>query len=360
MQQITELSEHLKQNFKWNKAKRDCLVGALLGMLKKESVNLNDIAIGFPSEAKIESRYRRLQRLIHDYIDFDAFAIFVMALFLFMDGDGYYLTLDRTNWKYGKQHINILMLAVVYKGIAIPVYWMLLNNKKGNSKTFERVALLKRFIKLFGKEKILGVLGDREFIGEDWIKWLQSENINFFLRLKKNFLVFNSRNSEKVHVEDLFRDLTVGEHKALPVSKKILNTTVYLTGLRLINGELLIIATDKHCENALEIYKKRWEIETLFGCLKTRGFNLEDTHLTKLSRIKRMLIIPALAFCWAYRTGEWYHENVCPIKIKKTLERPAKSIFKLGIEQLCEALINAKCIRHFFQFIEIKDVSLQT
>jgi hypothetical protein len=54
---------------------------------------------------------------------------------------------------------------------------------------------LNRFIKLFGKAKILGVLGDREFIGEDWLKWLQSENINFFLRLKKNFLVFNSRNS---------------------------------------------------------------------------------------------------------------------------------------------------------------------
>ena len=79
MQKMAELSELLKQHFPWHKTKRDCLVGALLGMLKKESVNLNDIAIGFPSEAKIESRYRRLQRLIHDYIDFDAFAIFVMA-----------------------------------------------------------------------------------------------------------------------------------------------------------------------------------------------------------------------------------------------------------------------------------------
>jgi hypothetical protein len=209
----------------------------------------------------VESRYRRLQRLIHDYIDFDAFAIFVMALFLFIDGDGYYLTLDRTNWEYGKKHINILMLAVVYKGIAIPVYWMLLNNKKGNSKTFERVALLNRFIKLFGKDKILGVLGDREFIGEDWLKWLQSENINFFLRLKKNFLVFNSRNSEKVHVEDLFRDLVVGEHKVISAPTKILNTSVYLTGLRLTNGELLIVATDKHCANALEIYKNSLSIE---------------------------------------------------------------------------------------------------
>ena len=37
------------------------------------------------------------------------------------------LTLDRTNWKWGKRDINILMLAIVYRGIAIPIVWTLLN-----------------------------------------------------------------------------------------------------------------------------------------------------------------------------------------------------------------------------------------
>ncbi|EXW59539.1 hypothetical protein J878_4174 [Acinetobacter baumannii 44467_5] len=44
------------------------------------------------------------------------------------------LTLDRTNWKWGKRNINILMLAIVYRGIAIPILWTLLN-KRGNSDT---------------------------------------------------------------------------------------------------------------------------------------------------------------------------------------------------------------------------------
>ncbi|HAT8797519.1 TPA: IS4 family transposase, partial [Legionella pneumophila] len=30
---------------------------------------------------------------------------------------------DRTNWRWGKKDINILMLSVVYKGIAIPLFW---------------------------------------------------------------------------------------------------------------------------------------------------------------------------------------------------------------------------------------------
>ena len=33
MQEIAELSERLKQHFPWHKTKRDCLVGALPGMM---------------------------------------------------------------------------------------------------------------------------------------------------------------------------------------------------------------------------------------------------------------------------------------------------------------------------------------
>jgi hypothetical protein len=64
--------------------------------------------------------------------------------------------------------LNILMLAVVYKGVAIPIYWLLLN-KKGNSDTRERIAIVKRFIRQFGKERLLGILADREFIMEHWL-----------------------------------------------------------------------------------------------------------------------------------------------------------------------------------------------
>ncbi len=53
----------------------------------------------------------------------------------------------------GKRNINILMLAIVYRGIAIPILWTLLN-KRGNSDTKERIALIQRFIAIFGKDRI--------------------------------------------------------------------------------------------------------------------------------------------------------------------------------------------------------------
>lgn len=355
MQQINELSAILKQSFDWNKARIDCVTGMLIGLLKTRSMNLNEIATGFPSDALPDSRYRRIQRFIHDYeIDFDAVAWFIMTLFAFFNGN-YYLMMDRTNWKWGKKNINILMLAVAYKGIAIPIYWTLLD-KRGNSNTLERIALMQRFINKFGKEKLLGLLADREFIGEKWLKWLKTEGIDFHIRIKKDAKVPNSR-GELMQAHCLFRFLKIGERLVIQQARTMTNVDIYLSALRLEDGELLIIASSKACENAIEIYAKRWEIETLFSCLKGRGFNLEDTRVTDLTRIKRLLVIPVFAFCWAHRTGEWQHENVKEIKVKKH-ERLAKSIFKCGLDLMRDKLLNSSLTsfyESFLQFIDFKN-----
>ena len=72
----------------------------------------------------------------------------------------------------GKSNINIFMLGVVYKGIAIPLYWDMLD-KRGNTNHLERAELIERFIKQFGKDNIEMILADREFVGELWFNWLQ-------------------------------------------------------------------------------------------------------------------------------------------------------------------------------------------
>ena len=64
-----------------------------------------------------------------------------------------------------------------------------------------------------------------------------------------------------------------------------------------------------------------------------------NTHITHRQRIKRLLAVLAIAFCWAHRTGEWQHENVKPIKVKKHL-RLAKSIFRIGLDFIRKALFN--------------------
>ena len=264
--------------------------------------------------------------------------------------------MDRTNWKWGKKNINILVLAVVYKGVAIPVYWLLLN-KRGNSSTRERVALVKRFFRQFGKGRLQGLLADREFIGQEWLAWLKSEQVDFHIRIKKDAKVPNSR-GEPVQAKRLFQSLKAGEALVLLAAKTMTGVDVYLSGLRLADGELLIVASSKACPDAIETYGKRWQIETLFSCLKGRGFNLEETRVTDRTRIKRLLVVAVVAFCWAHRIGEWQHAYVKPIKVKKH-QRLAKSIFRLGLDLLRDGLLNPVdplrlLCQTFLQFIDLK------
>jgi len=179
-----------------------------------------------------------------------------MTLFSFTEND-YYLSLDRTNWKWGKTNINLLVLAVVYRGTAIPVYWLPLN-KRGNSNTRERMALMKRFINRFGRRRIKGLLADREFIGDAWVGWLIEQKIPFYIRIRNNSLSENSR-GESMSVSHLFRALQPGEILNIPDPRCLGSCSVYLSGLRLADGELLILISHHLDREAVKVYGLRWE-----------------------------------------------------------------------------------------------------
>ncbi|QBS11359.1 IS4 family transposase (plasmid) [Legionella geestiana] len=336
--EINELSGILNGYFSWNKARMTCFACMLVSLFKVRTVNLSELACGFESEATIESRYKRIKRFFREFtICFTALAGWVMTFFDF-DQTPLYLSIDRTNWQWGKQDINILMLSIAYKGIAIPLMWDLLP-KRGNSNTTERIALLKRFIEQFGKERVACLLADREFVGNEWFSWLRSEGISFCIRIKSNTQTSNSLGLD-VNVDALFYDLKPGEQRKLRGERRLWKQKVWLSALRLTDGELLIVATDKEVDSPIELYGRRWEIETLFSCLKSRGFNFEDTHITKPERISKLIALLSIGFCWAYKVGEWRNEQKA-IKMKKH-GRKEVSIFRYGLDFLRDAALNAK------------------
>jgi hypothetical protein len=76
--------------------------------------------------------------------NFDKVAKYLLSLFT-DPNEKVFLTMDRTNWQYGNKDINILMVGAVYKGIAIPIVWEILD-KRGNSNTAERINIINRII----------------------------------------------------------------------------------------------------------------------------------------------------------------------------------------------------------------------
>jgi hypothetical protein len=182
------------------------------------------------------------------------------------------LSLDRTDCEFGKVAINILTLAVAVNGMASPVVWKVLG-KKGHSSLAERQAVMKAFLKTFGASLIAYLCADREFIGEAWTRWLRRKGVGFRIRIRKHTVV---RGKKPFQIRAWFEPLAVNTVYTHPRTCRIWGQRLGVSGMRLADGDLLMVITTDAPETAVPDYANRWGIETLFGCLKSRGFYLED------------------------------------------------------------------------------------
>ncbi|MFV0492320.1 MAG: transposase [Pseudorhodobacter sp.] len=98
------------------------------------------------------------------------------------------LCLDRTNWQIGAKHVNVLVLALVTRRHRVPLMWRMLDGP-GNSPTATRIALMERYLALFGAGSVKMLLADREFIGGEWLRYLHEKSIPFTIRLRENMTV---------------------------------------------------------------------------------------------------------------------------------------------------------------------------
>ena len=313
---VQELKAALSEHLPWHGARIGFLAQFLLALLKVRSVSLAELATGFGGKAKVESHYKRLQRFFRGFeIDQDTLARLLVRIGP-VGGGPWRLTMDRTNWQFGKADVNFLVLGVAWRGVALPLFWTVLD-KPGNSDTAERIALMERFLGVFGEGRVAALLADREFVGEDWFRWLQKHGLPFHQRLKRNTRVPNAWN-RMMRLDVLFGSLKPGESHRLPGRRPVWGCFVHLSALRLDDGDFLFIASSGAPQaEALDAYAGRWQVETLFGCLKSRGFNLEDTHLTHPERLAKLMGLLALAFAWTCRTGKLLHDGPSPIRQKK-------------------------------------------
>jgi hypothetical protein len=335
MADIRPLERTLAENIDWHKARINFLAKFLMALIQVRSVNLSEIASVFPGRAKEESHYKRIQRFLR-FFEISYALIAVLIVSLMGVPRPWVLTLDRSNWQLGKTPLNILVLGLAYKGVAIPVLWTILE-KKGNSNTAERKAIVSEFIDLFGAGSILYLCADREFIGKSWFAWLMEEEIDFRIRIRENTRVANGR-GQLVAAKRLFRSLAVNQPQSFEKARRLWGLGLWVSGMRLASGEYLIMVSPKSSEQAIAEYAQRWEIETLFGCLKSRGFRLEETHVIEPERLKKLIALLALAFCWAHVVGEWLSRQKA-LRTKKH-GRLAKSIFRYGLNHLRRILCN--------------------
>jgi len=163
------------------------LVVLIQGLINARTVNLSHLAGSFCGPAKVSSNYRRLQRFFQ-YVSLDEDWLARALVALLGLKPPYRLCLDRTNWKVGRKHVNLLVLCIATQRVRIPVMWHVLDYGGGSS-VAQRMGLLTRFMALFGKRSIKLLLGDAEFIGNQWFEFLVENDIPFVMRVSRHLHV---------------------------------------------------------------------------------------------------------------------------------------------------------------------------
>ena len=196
---------------------------------------------------------------------------------------------------------------------------------------------MKQILKRIHRSQIRIVVADREFIGQEWFTWLQAKDIPFAIRIKENAIVTSGH--KDIPLRKLFANLQIHQETILRKPRLVYGHSLYLCAIR-FKDEFLIIASKAQGQWALDAYKKRWGIEVFFANLKSRGFDLEATHLVHEDRIEKLVAIVAIAFSWAHIVGEWIAKHH-PLKIKKHGYRE-KSLFRYGLDYLQYLLLNSR------------------
>lgn len=291
-------AQEIQNLFGFQKQYCHFLILLLHGLCLCETVCLSRLSLylGYTNQ---KSAYQRIRRFLSK-IEFCQEKL--AKLFIKISGleahSKWVVILDRTYWMFGKTHLSFLYMTVCVGPVCIPLFFSLLGpNKKGNSSFEERKHLLDLFLKCFGKERVLYLLGDREFIGEKWLNYLKDQGVPFSQRLReKNQLITNAQ-GVLIKGNLLFRDLILGESRDLGLRQVGRTGSLFLQvqGLRTQKGELVIVGYHA-VKDPLEAYKKRWAIEICFRSLKSNGFHIEDTHVTDAKRIVCLLNIASLAY----------------------------------------------------------------
>ncbi len=239
------------------------------------------------------------------------------------------------------------MIGVAQNGIALPVVWTALDHG-GGSGAEEHTDLLEQFLQIVNPEHIRALVADREFTGAGFLKRLKEREIPFVIRLRRDRRIGPPSTEGSSRKWSL--PVKMFARTCAPEQAAHLDGPKGLGGAESVDSQVvtkrleddsfvILVGRQVNPDSMLDLYRKRWEIETLFAALKSRGFDLEATHLTKPDRIRRLPGVLALTYSWTRIIGIDRKAKEGPPR-ECANGYPEKSLFRYGLDRLRELMVN--------------------
>jgi hypothetical protein len=314
------------------------LVALICGLVGGQCAHLSQIADHAPAPAATQEslimRFRRWlnqdrQTLDHWFLPVAAAMVSRLAqqpLTLVMDGS-----------VVGRGCVA-LMISVVYHGRALPLAWIVVAGRKGHFPQEQHCALLDHIQPLIPATAQVTVLGDGEFDGTAFQALIAAYGWQYVCRTATN-IVITTAEDLRLQVGDLTPQR--GEHRmvapAWMTDARYGPITLLTVWDPAYDAPLYLVTNMDDGEAAMRMYRQRAHIETFFSDQKSRGFQLQRSHLAHPQRLSRFLLVACLAYLWVVYLGVCALRDTDIRQIHRQ-DRCDLSLFRLGLRFLARYL----------------------
>jgi hypothetical protein len=253
-----------------------------------------------PEEIKVPSTEKRFKRLlINEKITEQTYFLpFIQGVLVNLGLEEMILAIDGS--LVGRGCI-CLMISLIYKGRALPLVFTVVKGNKGHLPEDTHVELVNKLRPLIPEVTAQVIfLGDGEFDGIRLQKTLSSFGWKYVSRTSSNITIY--ADDEPFQIERLAAMLPKGHYKGLRncqiTHKKYGPVTVVAWWGDDQKEPLFLVTNFLSVSKACDYYAMRFTIETFFSDQKSRGFNIDKSHLSSPLRLKRLLFASCLAYLW--------------------------------------------------------------
>ncbi len=230
----------------------------------------------------------------------------------------------------GNKH-QLLMVAIAFRGRAIPIAWTWVRHKRGHSSARLQKALLGYVNRLIPDGTPVVIVGDSEFGNIPVIQLVAGWGWRYVFRQQSSHLV---KFADQDQWEKFGSFITKHGQKqwlgqALLTKEHGYTANLYIE-FKPGEKEAWLLATNLKTQLELcRAYKRRMWIEELFGDMKSNGFDLEKTKLRHFNRLSRLTLAVVLLIAWLIDTGSRVIKNGLRKWVDRN-ERRDYSIFRIG------------------------------
>jgi hypothetical protein len=301
------------------------------GIVGSGSTHMRQVAKKAPTGAKVESRIKQLSRWLQNEENHYElhYLPYIRPLLAHLAGVPLVLTIDGSEVGRG---CMTLMVSLIYQKRAIPLIWYVIDRAKGHLSAQAHIALLDQVQAVLPADAEVILLGDGEFDSVELQRYLAQQTWQYVCRTAKDTWVWCE--GEWLQLDDLaLPDLCLGlesvgfsQQAYGPVTVVVWWDKAYQTPLFLVSN-LTLVGEICHW------YRRRMCIETFFSDQKSRGFQIDKSHLRDPNRLFRLLMAACLAYIWMIDLGVHACQHGYLPLLHRT-DRCDLSLFQLGLDLL--------------------------